>query len=251
MPADLQTLCFAIAAIVLVGLSKGGFAGLGALGTPLLAIGIGDPVRAAAILLPILIAQDAVGITAFRRHWDRHVLIVMLPGAMLGILLGYLLAARISGAAVMAALGLISILFGAWRLLLERRGTIGSANAPDWVGRLLGVAAGFTSQIAHAGGPPFQMWVMPRRLPHTVFAGTTAFFFAAVNLIKLPAYFSLGQFTSANLLASLLLLPFAIAGSLAGVWLVKRISGERFYPFVYALMIVAGAKLLWDGLAGF
>ena len=87
MPADLQTLCFAIAAIVLVGLSKGGFAGLGALGTPLLAIGIGDPVRAAAILLPILIAQDAVGITAFRRHWDRHVLIVMLPGAMLGILL--------------------------------------------------------------------------------------------------------------------------------------------------------------------
>jgi signal transduction histidine kinase len=70
------------------------------------------------------------------------------------------------------------------------------------------VATGFTSQIAHAGGPPFQMWVMPQKPPHTVFAGTTAIFFAAVNLIKVPAYVALGQFTPANLIAALALLPF-------------------------------------------
>lgn len=215
----------------------------------MLAIGIGDPIRAAAILLPILIAQDVVGVAAFRRQWDRSVVAVMLPGAVFGIALGYLLVARISAAAVMAMLGLISILFGGYRLLPGRRTGNSAWASSTWAGRLCGVAAGFTSQIAHAGGPPFQMWVMPRRLPHAMFAGTTAIFFAAVNLIKAPAYLALGQFTRNNLLTSLALLPFAILGSLAGVWLVRRVSGEHFYAIVYLLMIVAGAKLLWDGLA--
>lgn len=250
MTLDLNLFLFAVPAVMLIGLSKGGFAGLGALGTPLLAIGIGDPIQAAAVLLPILIAQDVVGVAAFRKQWDRRVLAVMLPGAVVGILLGYLLAARISASAVMAALGLISILFGGYRLLIEGRASPLASPGSGWSGRLLGVVAGFTSQIAHAGGPPFQMWVMPQRLPHVVVAGTTAFFFAAVNLIKVPAYLALGQFTVVNLTASLALLPFAIFGSLAGVWLVRRVSGERFYRIVYLLMIVAGAKLLWDGIAG-
>ena len=250
MALDLQLFLFAVPAVILIGLSKGGFAGLGALGMPLLAIGTGDPIMSAAILLPILIAQDVVGVAAFRKQWDRRVLAVMLPGASVGILLGYLLAARISAAAVMAALGLISILFGGYRLWIEARGKPLASSGSAWSGSLFGVAAGFTSQIAHAGGPPFQMWVMPLRLPHAVFAGTTAFFFAAVNLIKVPAYLALGQFTAANLTASLALLPFAIFGSLAGIWLVRRVSGERFYRIVYLLMIVAGAKLLWDGIAG-
>ena len=251
MALDLQLFLFAVPAVILIGLSKGGFAGLGALGTPLLAIGIGDPVQAAAVLLPILIAQDVVGVAAFRKQWDKRVLLVMLPGAIVGIALGYLVAARISAAAVMAALGLISILFGAYRLLLEARATaLAGSSGSRWSGSLLGVIAGFTSQIAHAGGPPFQMWVLPQRLPHAVVAGTTAIFFATVNLIKVPAYLALGQFTGANLTASLALLPFAIFGSLAGVWLVRRVSGERFYRIVYLLMVVAGAKLLWDGIAG-
>src|SRR5690349_8030473 len=111
---------FAIPAVLLIGLAKGGFSGLGALGTPLMAIGIADPVKAAAILLPILIAQDVVGVAAFRKSWDDSVLAAMLPGAVVGIGLGWLLAARISGEAVMAAMGSISILFGAYRLWVER-----------------------------------------------------------------------------------------------------------------------------------
>ena len=97
-------------------------------------------------------------------------------------------------------------------------------------------------------GPPFQMWVMPRRLERDVFIGTAAVFFAALNWIKVPAYVALGQFTRDNALTTAVLLPFAIAGSLAGVYLVRRISMERFYTLVYVLMIVAGGKLLWDGL---
>ena len=248
MPGELTFYLFAVPAVILIGLSKGGFAGLGALGTPLMAIGVGDAVTAAAILLPILITQDVVGVAAFRKSWDRRVIAVMLPGAVLGIALGYLLASAISPRAVMAALGLISILFGAYRLWVERRHAPLAASPSAVAGSLFGVAAGFTSQIAHAGGPPFQMWVMPQRLAHTMFAGTTAIFFAAVNLLKVPAYVALGQFTGANLLAAVALLPFAIFGSLLGVWLVRRVKGTSFYTIVYLLMIVAGLKLVADGI---
>jgi hypothetical protein len=251
MPEDLNFYLFAIPAVLLIGLAKGGFSGLGALGTPLMALGVDDPVKAAAILLPILIAQDVVGVTAFRKSWDGSVLIAMLPGAVVGIGLGYLLAAWISADAVMAVLGGITIVFGAYRLWIERGGRIAaSSNSPAWVGSLFGVATGFTSQIAHAGGPPFQMWVMPRKLARDVFVGTSAIFFAVVNWIKVPAYIALGQFTAENAVATAVLLPLAIFASLAGVKLVRKVSPERFYTIVYLLMIVAGGKLLIDGIGG-
>jgi uncharacterized membrane protein YfcA len=248
MPEDLRFYLFAIPAVILIGLAKGGFSGLGALGTPLIALGI-DPVRGAAILLPILIVQDVVSVAAYRRSWDGSVLKAMLPGAVAGIALGYGFAASVSEAAVMAALGAISILFGGYRLWVERGHVVqASSSSPAWVGTLFGIGSGFTSQIAHAGGPPFQMWVMPRRLPRDSFVGTTAIFFAIINWVKVPAYLALGQFSRANLTASLVLLPLAILSSLAGVWLVRRVPAERFYTIVYLLMIAAGAKLLFDGI---
>jgi hypothetical protein len=160
-----------------------------------------------------------------------------------------LLAASVSESAVMAVLGAISILFGAYRLWAERGGKISAPrNSPAWVGSLFGVATGFTSQIAHAGGPPFQMWVMPRKLDRDTLVGTSAIFFATVNWIKVPAYAALGQFTLANAAATLVLLPVAVLSSLAGVKLVRKVPVERFYAIVYWLMIAAGAKLLLDGI---
>jgi hypothetical protein len=249
LPTDLHFYVFAIPAVILIGLAKGGFSGLGALGTPLMALGIGDPVKAAAILLPILIAQDVVGVVAFRRSWDGSILIAMMPGAVAGIGLGYVLAAAVSTEAVMTSLGLVSILFGGYRLWVERGGRIAAASdSPAFVGTLFGVATGFTSQIAHAGGPPFQMWVMPRKLPRDVFVGTSAIFFAVINWIKVPAYFALGQFTSENAFATAALLPVAVLASMTGVKLVRKVSAERFYTIVYLLMIAAGVKLMLDGV---
>ena len=249
MPQDPHFYLLAIPAVLLIGLAKGGFTGFGALGMPLMALAV-DPVQGAAILLPILIAQDFVGVAAFRKSWDGGVLMAMLPGAIAGVVLGWWFAASVSSAAILATVGAISILFGAYRLWIERGGRIAaSSNSPAWVGSLFGVATGFTSQIAHAGGPPFQMWVMPRRLSRDVFVGTGAIFFAVLNWIKVPAYVALGQFTPANAMATLVLLPFAILASLAGVRLVRKLPPERFYTIIYALMIVAGAKLLWDGIA--
>jgi uncharacterized membrane protein YfcA len=240
----------AIPAVILMGLAKGGFAGVGGIALPLLALTI-SPVQAAAILLPVLIVQDAVGVWAFRQNWDRDILVLMIPSAVVGIIAGYLLAAEVSATAVLAALGAISIVFACYRLWIDRVGRVQApGNAPRALGVALGIASGFTSQIAHAGQPPFQMWVLPKNLPAPILVGTTAIFFAVINVLKVPAYLALGQFTHENLMAAAILTPLAIASTLAGVWLVRRIDAERFYTIIYVLMIVVGVQLLFKALTG-
>lgn len=236
----------AIPAVVLMGLAKGGFAGVGAMSMPLLALII-SPVQAAAILLPVLLVQDAVGVWAFRKNLDRDTLVLMIPSAAVGIVLGYLLAARVSSQAVLGALGAISIVFAAYRLWTSRGGRVPAPrHTSPVVGAALGVTAGFTAQIAHAGQPPFQIWVLPKGLPPAVLVGTTAVFFFVINWLKVPAYFALGQFTRENLLAAAALMPIAIASTFLGVWLVRRVNAQKFYILIYVLMIVVGVRLLWE-----
>ncbi|HWI85286.1 MAG TPA: sulfite exporter TauE/SafE family protein [Sphingomonas sp.] len=242
-------LCAAGIAVLLMGLGKGGFAGIGVIGTPLVALVV-SPVEAAAIILPILIVQDLVGVWAFRHSWDRGIIGLMLPAATLGVALAYMFAAVLPERGMLLLLGLISIIFAARSLWLERGGKVPAPAHPRrWFGFAMGVAAGVTSQIAHAGQPPFQMYVLPRRLPRDKLVGTTAIFFAALNWIKVPAYLALGQFKPANLLTSLALMPIAILSTFAGVWLVRRVDANRFYALIYTLMLLIGAKLLYGGLA--
>lgn len=235
-------------AVILLGLSKGGFAGIGAVATPLLALVVG-PVEAAAIVLPLLVVQDMVGVWAFRHAWDRRIIATLLPGAALGVALAWFFADQLSEAAMRLLVGSISCLFGLRSLWIQRGGRVPApSDPPRWFGVAMGVASGVTSQIAHAGQPPFQIYVLPQRLPRDTLIGTTAIYFAAVNWIKLPAYLALGQFTRPHLLASAALLPVAIAATLAGVHLARRVDATRFYTLIYALMLLAGAKLLADGL---
>jgi uncharacterized membrane protein YfcA len=112
-----------------------------------------------------------------------------------------------------------------------------------------GTVSGFTSPIAHAGGLPFQIYMLPKRLYRDVLIGTSALFFASVNWLKVPAYFALGQFTRANLATSFALFPLAVASTIGGAWAIRRVSGERFYLAMYILLIVIGAKLTWSGAA--
>lgn len=250
MHPDILYISCAVVAVIVSGLAKGGFAGVGALAMPIMALGV-DPVRGAAILLPILILQDVVSVWAFRRSWDGYVLRVMLPGMAVGILLGYLFASQVSETVVLGVLGAISAVFGLHRLWLERGGAIPVAsNSPAWMGMLFGVGSGFTSQIAHAGSPPFQMWVLPRRLPRDTLVGTTAIAFATMNWLKVPAYAALGQFTRENLLATAMLVPVALVATLGGVVLVRRVAPERFYRLIYWLMVLLGIKLMADALLG-
>lgn len=237
--------------MILLGLAKGGFAGIGVIAVPMMALAV-SPVLAASITLPILIVQDVVSVWSFRKTWDGRILALMLPSAAAGIALGYALAAFVKPGAVELAVGAVSIVFALMRLWAER------ASAPmrearaeklPWRGVVAGVAAGFTSQIAHAGGPPFQMYVLPKNLPRDTFIGTSAIFFAVVNWMKVPAYWALGQFTREALLTAAALLPVAIGSTYAGVWLVRRVPAANFYRIIYLLLIAVGAKLAWDGAA--
>jgi uncharacterized membrane protein YfcA len=247
----------AIPAVILLGLAKGGFAGIGVVAVPMMALVI-SPVLAAAITLPILLAQDVVSVWAFRKTWDKGLLVLMLPAAAVGIFLGWALAARVSVSAVELAIGVISIAFSLQRLWAERAVKAADAIAAGparpltglGLGALCGMVAGFTSQVAHAGGPPFQIYVLPRRLPRDVFIGTSAIFFATVNWMKVPAYAALGQFTRQTLTTAAVLLPLALASTWAGVWLVRRVPAEGFYKVIYVLLIAVGGKLAWDGARG-
>ncbi len=250
MISDPMFYAVAVPAVVMLGLAKGGLSGVGVVAMPLVAMVI-PPVQAAAILLPILMIQDVVGVWAFRKTWDRQILAIMIPGSILGIAAGYLLAAKVSGDAVLGFLGAISIVFALHRLWVSRGGRVQApANAPPWVGAIFGALSGFTSQIAHAGGPPFQMWVMPRGLSPASLVGTTAIFFFAINWLKVPAYMALGQFTRANMMTAAALAPVAIASTFAGVWVIRRIEPARFYQIIYLVMVPMGGYLIWKALAG-
>lgn len=247
--ADPFTITLACLAVIIVGLAKGGFSGIGALSAPLLALAL-PPATAAAVLLPVLLVQDVVSVWAFRKTWNGWIIAWMLPGALLGVVLASLYSAAVNEAQLMLALGLITLGFGLYRLWVERGGRIVAAsNSPGWVGSLFGVGLGVTSQIAHAGGPAFQIWVTPRRLEHETYVGTSSITFAVVNWMKVPSYLVLGTLNRETLTAAALLLPLAVLSTLAGVWLIRRLDAARFYTIIYWLMIGLGAKLVWDGMA--
>jgi uncharacterized membrane protein YfcA len=238
----------AIPAVILLGLAKGGFSGLGNLAVPMIALVV-SPVQAASITLPILIVQDAISVWVFRRYWDGRSLAILLPSAIVGIFIGYLLAARVSPYAVELAIGVTSVAFGARQLYSQWHGIKRQASKSDAVGVFWGTVSGFTSQIAHAGGLPFQIYMLPKRLERDVLIGTAALYFAAVNWLKVPAYFALGQFTRANMATSLALFPVAIGSTVAGAWAVRRVSGEKFYVAMYIVLVGIGVKLTWSGAA--
>jgi len=236
----------AVPAVLLLGVSKSGFgAGFGSLAVPLMALAIPVP-QAAAILMPLLLVMDLMGLAAFRNDFDKKLLRFMLPFAMLGIVLGTLLFKLLDARVVAGIVGASTLLFLAQRLLFPPRAD--SARPPRWVGAILLTTSGFTSFIAHAGGPPVNAYAIPLKLPPVVFTGTMAFLFFFVNMAKWVPYAWLGLLSWGNLATSMALLPLAPLGVWVGVKIARRISPQLFYRFVLMGMFLTGCKLLWDGL---
>jgi len=236
-------LAMLIFSVVLLGLAKGGFAGVGMVATPLMALVI-PPLQAAAIFLPILIVQDIISVWAYRRDWDAWNLKVLMPGGVIGICIAWALAAHLSDTMVRLAVGLIGVAFvlNAWfgKLPAEAR-TPSAASGVFW-----GSVSGFTSTLVQAGSPPFQVHMLPQRLPKLTFVGTNAIFFAFVNAVKVLPYFSLGQFTSETIEISLWMLPLAIATNFLGIWLVRVTPVVLFYRIAYMLVFLISLGLTWN-----
>jgi hypothetical protein len=231
-------------AVLLLGISKSGFgAGFGSLAVPLMALAVSVP-QAAAILMPVLLVMDLLGMAAFRRHLDRRLLWFLLPWGLAGVALGTLMFRLLDGRAVAGILGVVILAFLAQRLLFPPKPD--SAPPPRWVGALLSATSGFTSFIAHAGGPPINAYVIPLRLSPVLFTGTMAFFFFFINLSKWVPYYWLGLLDWRNLGTSLVLLPLAPLGVWVGVRIAHRIQPVLFYRLIHIGMFLTAVKLLWD-----
>jgi uncharacterized membrane protein YfcA len=239
----------AIVAVIITGISKSGLGGgLGQLSVPLMAMFI-SPVAAAAIMLPILCLIDISNLWGYRKHWNRGDVALMLPGAVIGISVGAMTYRYVDDNAIRLLLGVITIIF-AISLILQDSPDSEGRKPGKLTGFTCGIISGFTSFIAHAGGTPVKFYLLPQKLSKKVFVGTHVFFFFAVNQIKIWPYFWLGQFSTENLSTSLVLAPAVPIGVVIGWWLVKVVPIAQFYRIIYVLLLVAGGKLIWDGLAG-
>ena len=235
----------AIPAVLMLGVSKSGFgAGFGSLAVPLMALAVTVP-QAAAMLMPVLLVMDLLSLSVFWKHFDRKLLRFLVPFGLLGTVVGALSFRLLDARLVAGLVGIFTLLFLAQRLLVPPKAD--SVAPPRWVGVILTTLSGFTSFIAHTGGPPVSAYIIPMRLPPLVFASTMALFFTVINLSKWLPYAWLGLLDGRNMATSLALLPFAPIGVWVGVRLAHRINPVLFYRLVYLGMFLTGMKLVWDG----
>ncbi|MEO1249523.1 MAG: sulfite exporter TauE/SafE family protein [Pseudomonadota bacterium] len=242
---SLEAYLIAALAVVLTGISKSGFAGgLGILGVPLVALTM-PPQTAAVLLLPILIGIDILAVWRYRNDWQARVIVVLLPGAALGIGLGMIGFSRIDPDLLRVAIGLMALGFVV-RFALGG-GRTRETRAP-WPTLLIASAmSGFAGFVAHAGGPPIKGTLLRANLDKSAFVGTNAFFFFLLNLAKGAGYAALGLFTIDTVLSSALLSPWLLVGVWLGFALHRRIPQRVFVTLAYGLLALAGTNLLLIG----
>jgi uncharacterized membrane protein YfcA len=249
-----------VAAALIVGLSKAGFgSGVGVLAVPLVAMALGSR-QMLGVLLPVLILGDLLSIPHYLRAFDRRSLRMLLPGCAAGIVCGMLALGWFKGLAfggdlldgLVGALCIFFVSVQAYLMVARKRSVEREEAAPyrprTWHGLLAGTSAGLTSTLAHGAGPVIAMFLLPQRLGNRLFVGTTVWFFAACNLLKLGPYVWRGVVTLETLSYLPYLAPAVLIGTLAGVWLNRRLSGRVFSAIVYAVVFVTGMKLIVGAL---
>jgi uncharacterized protein len=244
---------FGLAALgaMLAGISKGGFGGsLGFAGSAILAVVV-EPGVALALMLPVLMAIDMAAVRAYWGRWDKPSAGAILTGAVPGLLLGAVLFSVISSDSIRVLIGLVAVGFPLFRIALARgwiapRPT-GFDRRKGWVA---GAGVGFTSFVAHAGGPPFAVFMLGQGgIDKTRYHATSVIVFWVVNAMKAALYTMLGLFSWQLLGWSAALIPFAMIGTLIGVKAHKLIPERLFFMVAYTALMLTGLKLLWDGLS--
>jgi len=227
-------------------MSKGGLATFGALAVPMLALRM-DPLAAAAMLLPVFIVSDMVGVWLFRRDFDRRNLAILIPASLFGVLVATLLAPVLPAEAFLIATGLIGLAYCA-RAWLTRANAAPPRPADLPRGLFWGMMTGITSFISHSGSPPFQTYVLPQKLPKMVFAGTTTITFAVINLSKVPAYWAVGLFEHIDLWTLSVLMVTAVAGTFVGNRLTKILPEKAYVTLIQVALLLLSVRLVWDGV---
>ena len=241
----------AVLAVLLAGFSKASAAGgVGLMAVPLMSFAIA-PQHAAAIMLPILCALDLLGLWAYRGKYDLRLLRQLVPGAIVGIVVGALVFKTVDVRWVKGLLGAECLVFALHRIVGTRRLEQAPAGKPDRArAGFWSAISGFTSTLAHAGGPPILQYLLPLKLEKTLLVATTVYYFTIVNYLKLVPYAWLGLLERANLGTSLMLVPAIPIGYWIGWRFTRSIPEKPFYMFINLSLVATGIKLLWDGVMG-
>ena len=242
---DIYFYITAISAVMLFGISKGGFAGpMAILAVPLMSMSI-SPVIAAGIMLPILIVMDITALYFYWNQWDIKNIKLIIPPSIMGILIGSLTFSYISDDGVRIIIGTIAILFILFTILQSNNLLIKPSKNK---GIFWSTIAGYTSFLIHAGGPPLNFYLLPQKMDKTIYVATFTLAFAIINAVKLIPYYFLGQLAPAYIVISLILLPLAPIGIIIGYYLHKKVSEKIFYKFIYIFLAIGGIKLIYDGI---
>jgi uncharacterized membrane protein YfcA len=253
-PVDIATLSFCA---LFVGVSKSGFAGsVGILATPLLAVTLGAK-EAVGLLLPLLFAADVFNFYHFWREWENRAVAIIVPGCLIGVLLGWPLLHVLKGAPGAEGhlgefIGAAAIVFGLLFLYRELRGSSPTPFRPTWQhGLLAGAATGVVSTLAHQGGLVTQMYLIPQKLTAPVFVGTTTVIYFILNLSKVPIFVVEGLIDAERLWWSAVNLPLVFIGCAIGAYLNRRMSSRLFNRIVTVMVLITGLKLaVWPVLRG-
>ncbi len=237
----------AICAVTLVGISKAGFgAGVGVVSTPLMALTI--PVAdAAALLLPLLVLCDIVAVYSYGMGFHRRSIKLLLPGAIIGIAAGGFFFGYFIGMdhVMRVGIGVLAILFVAFQAArVYIVGALKEHRPHAAEGVLMGAISGFTSTLAHAGGPPLAVYLLPQKLTPALYVGTSVIFFAVTNALKLIPYWGLGMLKVGNITTIALLSPLTYVGVRLGLYLNGRFSQKWFDRVVYGVLFLSGVQLL-------
>ncbi len=236
-------------AVLLTGISKSAFGGaLGGIGVPLMALWL-PPGMAVAVMLPILCVMDMFGVRAYWQKWSLADLRIIIPGGLAGIVLGTLAMGALPDNAVKACIGAIAVIFMFDRLLRLRDRLRLDGQPGAVAGGIWSALSGFTSTLAHAGGPPILVYLMGRRLPKENFVATSAVFFAIINAAKILPYIWLGLFGHETLVLAAVLAPLAPLGVWLGLHVMRKVPERAFFLAATLMLGASGFKLLWDALA--
>ena len=235
----------AVPAVLLFGISKGGFAGpIAILSIPLMSLTM-SPQTAAGILLPILLVMDFVALYIYWKKWDLKNIKIIIPSSIIGIIVGTFTFSFISDNGIRIIIGIIAILFIFLSINQKNSFLIKPTKNK---GLFWSLIAGYTSFLIHAGGTPINFYLLPQKLNKTIYMGTMTIIFLIINSIKLIPYYYLGQLDLPNLKASLILSPLAPISILIGYYLHKKVSENIFYYFIYFFLGIGGIKLIYDGV---
>lgn len=247
-----MTILLAALGVLFIGLAKAGFGGgLGMLTTPLcvLAFGAGgrEPAFAVGTILPLLCAGDVFSLYHYWGKWERKNLRYLLPGVMVGVVLGVSLMNRFSPRQLNLIIGVLAVVFVVFQLVKEAIFRAEGAFAPNHlIGIPCGIGAGVTSTFAHGAGPVVSMFLIPQQLRKEIYVGTTVLLFTWINWIKMPFFIWQGIITRQTLLTGLAYLPLVPIGVWLGVWLNRRFSEAFFLRVIYLLTFLTGLQLIFD-----